>query len=47
MTLKSAVSILMLSPVYFRLTLHARLVLVRELCDGFPGEERNTSLSCI
>jgi len=38
MTPKEAVSILMLSPVYFKLALHLRLVLVREFCTNFPNE---------
>lgn len=37
MTPRRAVSILMLSPVYFKLALPARLVLVREFCAGFPA----------
>ena len=39
MTTKSAVSILMLSPVYFRLALQARLALVHEFCAAFPAEQ--------
>jgi len=35
MTPRNAISILMLSPMYFRLGLHARLILVREFCAGF------------
>jgi hypothetical protein len=38
MTPKEAVSILMLSPVYFKLALRLRLVLVREFCTNFPSE---------
>jgi hypothetical protein len=37
MTPRTAVGILMLSPVYFKLTLQARLHLVREFCAGFSS----------
>jgi len=46
MTPKQAVSILMLSPVYFRLTLHARLVLVREFCAGFSAGQTTAASRC-
>lgn len=41
MTTKKAVSILMLSPVYFRLALQVRLALVHEFCATFPAEPAN------
>jgi len=44
MTPRRAVSILMLSPVYFKMTLHARLALVREFCAGFPAERPGVAL---
>ncbi len=46
MTLRNIVSILMLSPVYFRMPLRARLVLIQECCADFPGMRMPDSRSC-
>jgi len=42
MTPKIAISILMLSPVYFKLALHARLLLVQEFCTRFTATQTGT-----
>ena len=36
---REAIRILMLSPLYFRLSLMQRRVLVREFCQGFAGRK--------
>ena len=38
MTPRNAIRILMDSPIYFRLTLDARLVLIQEFCARFSVE---------
>lgn len=46
MTLRTVVGILMLSPVYFRMPLRARLILIQECYADFPGLQMPDSRSC-